>query len=518
MAAVKDNLARKQIFIPANVPEEEIVLRVAAYCRVSTDSDDQINSFTAQNSHYMEMITAHDRWELVDIYADEGITGTSAKKRKDFQRLLADCRNGRIDKVLVKSISRFARNTTECLEAVRELKSLGISIFFEEHSIDTKMVSSEMLTAVIASCAQAESESISRNMRWSVQKRMESGTFNTCRAATGFRLGEDGLRIAPEEAPVIYGIFADYLQGKNSREIAGRLNAENALGRVWNRKLVDYILTNERYAGNAILQKKYRTETIPRIKKPNRGERPMYFVRNSNPAIITQEMFDQAAQLRSSRRNETCNMGARPFAKKLSCGCCGSLFRSKRIDDTWYWVCRKHEEPNVLCEMPPVPENEIKAAFQRLYYNLKHNTAVLDFYAKHLILVRNRQMLWSPAAIELNKEISDILDQSHTLSLLNRQRMVDPDIFITKNNQLAERLRKAKQQKEKLHNLEHDQVIDQTQQLQETLLTGPEILDAFDEELFCELIDRITVQSNTQVRFRLKNGLELTESMERTVR
>ena len=278
------------------------------------------------------------------------------------------------------------------------------------------MVSSEMLTAVIASCAQAESESISRNMRWSVQKRMESGTFNTCRAATGFRLGEDGLRIAPEEAPVIYGIFADYLQGKNSREIAGRLNAENALGRVWNRKLVDYILTNERYAGNAILQKKYRTETIPRIKKPNRGERPMYFVRNSNPAIITQEMFDQAAQLRSSRRNETRNMGARPFAKKLSCGCCGSLFRSKRIDNTWYWVCRKHEESNTLCEMPSVPENEIKAAFQRLYYNLKHNTAVLDFYAKHLILVRNRQMLWSPAVIELNKEISDILDQSHTLS------------------------------------------------------------------------------------------------------
>ena len=244
----------------------------------------------------------------------------------------------------------------------------------------------------------------------------------------------------------------------------------------------------------------------------------MYFVQNSNPAIITQEMFDQAAQLRSSRRNETCNMEARPFAKKLSCGCCGSLLRSKRIDNTWYWVCRKHEESNALCEMPLVPENEIKAAFLRLYYNLKHNTAVLDFYAKHLILVRNRQMLWSPAAIELNKEISDILDQSHTLSLLNRQGVVDSDIFITKNNQLAEQLRKAKQQKEKLYNLEHDQVIDQTQQLLETLLTGPEILDAFDEELFCELIDRITVQSNTQVRFRLKNGLEMTESMERTVR
>ena len=270
MATARDNLARKQIFIPATQPEEEIVLRVAAYCRVSTDSDDQINSFTAQNNHYTEMITAHDQWELVDIYADEGITGTSAKRRKDFQRLLADCRKGRIDKVLVKSISRFARNTTECLETIRELKSLGISIYFEEHNIDTKMVSSEMLTAVIASCAQAESESISRNMRWSVQKRMENGTFNTCRAATGFQLSDNGLEIASEEAPVIYGIFEDYLQGKNSREIAARLNAEAALGRIWNRKLVDYILTNERYAGNALLQKKYRTDSFPRMKKPNR--------------------------------------------------------------------------------------------------------------------------------------------------------------------------------------------------------------------------------------------------------
>ena len=244
----------------------------------------------------------------------------------------------------------------------------------------------------------------------------------------------------------------------------------------------------------------------------------MYFVQNSNPAIITQEMFDQASQLRTSRRVETHSVEARPFAKKLFCGCCGSLFRAKKIDNTWYWVCRKHEESSALCEMLPVLENEIKAAFLRLYYNLKHNPAVLDFHAKYLASVRNRQMLWSPAAIELNKEISDILDQSHTLSLLNKQGLVDPDIFISKTNQLAEQLRKAKQQKEKLHNSEHDQVIDQTQQLQETLLTGPEILDAFDEELFCELIDRITTQSNTQIRFRLKNRLELAESIERTVR
>lgn len=244
----------------------------------------------------------------------------------------------------------------------------------------------------------------------------------------------------------------------------------------------------------------------------------MYYVANSNSAIIEQKLFDQATELRKARRKPAIQGQARFLARRLRCGCCGSLLRSKQVGGIWYWVCRTHEESIKACPLFPVSETEIFGAFLRLHFKLRNHPEVLYFLLKQEQRIRNRRMLWSPAAIELNKEISDILDQSHTLSLLNRQGMVDPDIFITKNNQLAEQLRKAKQQKEKLHNLEHDQVIDQTRQLQETLLTGPEILDAFDEELFCELIDRITVQSNTQVRFRLKNGLELTESMERTVR
>lgn len=170
------------------------------------------------------------------------------------------------------------------------------------------------------------------------------------------------------------------------------------------------------------------------------------------------------------------------------------------------------------CDMPPVPEDAIYAAFLRLYYNLKHNPGVLSFHIKQMAEVRKRQMLWSPAAVELNRKISDILNQSHALALLNRQGLVDPDIFISRSNQLAEQLRNAKQQKEKLRDMEYDQSIDAAQQLQEILLTGPEILDAFDGELFCELINRIILQSNTKIRFRLKNGLELPESIERTVR
>lgn len=400
----KDNLARKQFYIPAT-QSETVTLRVAAYCRVSTDSNDQLNSFAAQQNHYNEYIRSHERWEMVEIYADEGITGTSVAKRDDFQRMLVDCRKGRIDKILVKSISRFARNTTECLESIRELKALGISIFFEEHNIDTKMVSSEMLTAVLASCAQAESESISRNMRWSIQKRMENGTFNTCRAATGFRLSGDGLQVHPEEASVVCRIFEDYLRGMNTREIATRLNQEQALGRTWSRRLVDYMLMNERYAGNALLQKKYRTETMPRIKKPNHGERPIYYVRNSNPAIVSQEMFEKASELRNSRQKGRIEASGRPLAKTVYCSHCGCLMRSKKVKGIWYLVCRKHEESVMDCPMPPLPEDELIAAFLRLYYNLKNHPEILSYFAKGLITVRNRQMLWSMEAVELNKRI-----------------------------------------------------------------------------------------------------------------
>lgn len=513
-----DNLARKQIYIPATKPESEISLRIAAYCRVSTDSDDQRNSFAAQNTHYSEMILSHDRWELVDIYADEGITGTSARKRPDFQRMLTDCRRGKIDKILVKSISRFARNTTDCLETIRELKALGISIYFEEHNIDTKNIASEMLTAVLASCAQAESESISQNMRWSVQKRMEKGTFNTCRAATGFRLSENGLIIHPQEAGVIRRIFSEYLSGSNSREIAARLAEENALGRDWNRKLVDYILTNERYAGNALLQKKYRTDTLPRMKKPNRGERPMYYVSGSNEAIVTQAEFDQAAELRRSRKHTVSETEDRPFTGKLYCGCCGSLLRSKKTNGIWYWVCRTHESSTNDCPLLPVRETVIVAAFQRLSYNLKHHSQILHYLVKAELKIRDRQMLWNPGVVELNKEISDITNQSHQLAVLNRQGVIDPDIFISKTNQLADRLSKVKQQKQRLLEQEGDTFLEESRRMLEDLDSSPDMPDGFDGELFCELIDRIRIENNTHVRFWLRNGLELPETIERTVR
>lgn len=221
-----DNLARKAIVIPASQTPEEIKLRVAAYCRVSSDSEDQRNSFAAQNAYYTEFIAGKKNWTLVDVYADEGITGTSAKKRPDFQRLLTDCRKGKIDKVLVKSISRFARNTKDCLEATRELKSLGISVVFEEQNIDTSVVSGEMLTAVFAACAQAESESISKNMRWSYQKRMQSGDFIPPYLPYGYIRTGDSIVTEPSQAKVVKEIFRKYLSGISADDIAKTLREE----------------------------------------------------------------------------------------------------------------------------------------------------------------------------------------------------------------------------------------------------------------------------------------------------
>ena len=217
------NLALEQqrvIVIPAH---DEIVarkLRVAAYARVSSSSEDQLNSYRVQSQYYSELISGNPDWEMVDIYADEGITGTSVEKREDFQRMMCDCRKGKIDRILVKSISRFARNTKDCLAAVRELKELGVSVLFEEQSIDTVRVSSEMVTAIMASLAQKGSESISCNVRWGVQKRMLDGTYLPSSLPFGYTMVGKHIHIDETQAEIVRGIYAAYLAGENVDEIA----------------------------------------------------------------------------------------------------------------------------------------------------------------------------------------------------------------------------------------------------------------------------------------------------------
>ena len=513
------------IMIPASGPVRTRKLRVAAYARVSSNSEDQIHSFAAQNAYYTELITGNPEWEFVDVYADEGITGTSAEKRDDFQRLLKDCRRGRIDKVLTKSTARFARNTSESLIAVRELRDLEVGVCFEEQGIDTAQMSGELLTAIFSMIAQKESEAISENIRWTYQKKMKKGSFITCKAPFGYRLVKGELEIIEAEAQIIRLIFQRYLNGNSMEDIAKEITRYGIPTRdktpYWQTTSIQYVLHNEKYAGDSLAQKTYTTRTLPHRKKRNQGEYDQYFVPGSHPAIIDRELFDRAqALLKQKGAVIHPKSGVTyPWTGTVICGQCGSIFKRKKCRESAYWTCRLHDKSPDKCQITQIPESEFERAFLRLYYKLRHHgMPVLSQLLTDLQTAQNRKLLWSLDIVELNKQIADIVRQERLLAELKQQGLVDPDIYITRSNTLAEQLRTAKLEKERFLESEEDQTIRQTQVLLEILETGPEFLEAFDEELFSELVAKIIVENNECLRFRLINGLELTETIERTVR
>ena len=457
--------------------------------------------------------------------SDEGITGTSAEKRDDFQRLLKDCRRGRIDKVLTKSTARFARNTSESLMAVRELRDLGVGVCFEEQGIDTAQMSGELLTAIFSMMAQKESETISENIRWTYQKKMKKGRFITCKAPFGYRLVGGGLEIIEAEAEIIRLIFQRYLNGRSMEDIAKEITRYGIPTRdktpYWQTTSIQYVLHNEKYAGDSLAQKTYTTRTLPHRKKRNQGEYDQYFVPGSHPAIIDREVFDRAqALLKQKGAVIHPKSGVTyPWTGTVICGQCGSIFKRKKCRESAYWTCRLHDKSPDKCQITQIPESEFERAFLRLYYKLRHHgMPVLSQLLTDLQTAQNRKLLWSLDIVELNKQIADIVRQERLLAELKQQGLVDPDIYITRSNTLAEQLRTAKLEKERFLESEEDQTIRQTQVLLEILETGPEFLEAFDEELFSELVAKIIVENNECLRFRLINGLELTETIERTVR
>ncbi len=228
---------------------------VAAYCRVSSGSEDQLASYWNQVTFYTDHIGQNPDWELADIYADEGLTGTRADTREDFQRMLRDCARGKIDRILVKSISRFARNTRDCLAAVRQLRLMGVSVYFEKEKIDTAGLGGEMLLSMYSASAQQESVSISDNLRWSYKRRMESGDFITCRAPYGYKLSKGMLEIYEPEAEVVRRIFREYLSGKGKQQIIDGLNTDGVTKDcIWRANYISMILANEKYAGDVLLQ------------------------------------------------------------------------------------------------------------------------------------------------------------------------------------------------------------------------------------------------------------------------
>ena len=322
--------------------------RVAAYCRVSTDSEEQLTSYQNQMRVYTEMIAANKEWEFAGLYADEGISGTRADKRPEFQRMIRDCQNGKIDYIITKSVSRFARNTVECLEYVRSLKAQGIGIFFEEQNIDTLKNESELYLVIYAGFAQSESESISKHITWTYRKKFEEGKVSfQYKNFLGYRKGADSQpEIVPEEAAIVERIYEMFLAGQPIKMIAQTLQAEKieipGKNLSFSKNMIMNILRNEKYCGDCILQKTVTVDCISKTRKANQGEAPMYIVENNHPAIISREVFNRA-QEELSRRNSlrlqsdktavTANGRYSKYAltEVLHCAECGS--RYKRV--TW---------------------------------------------------------------------------------------------------------------------------------------------------------------------------------------
>ena len=523
---------RKQIReIPANPFLQNQIrgkrLRVAAYCRVSTEQEEQESSFENQVEYYTNLIQSNPEWECAGIFADRGISGTKDTIRPEFMRMIEECKRHKIDLILTKSLSRFSRNTLDSITYIRLLKSLNVAIEFEKEGLNTSDVSSEIYLTWFSAFAQAESESISGNMRWGIQKRMQAGTYIPANLPYGYTLQDHSIRIVEEQAVIVQRIFKEYLSGKSTERIASDLREEGIpckSGEVaWDSTAIRYIISNEKYIGDSVWQKYFSTDTLPYKCRLNRGQKVSYYAYGTHEGIVPKEDFEKANALMKSRAQKITLTKNSPYAfrKKIVCGDCQSLFRRKVVRGITCWVCIGHDKKRhgLKCGITPIAEDEITNAFIRLYYKLKHHgEPILMGMITSLQAIRNRRMLWSLDVIELNKQISDLTSQNQMLAMLKQQDLIDPDIFISQSNELTEQLRAVKLKKERLLAVDGDNTISQTRELMEILDDGPDVLDNFDAELFGELIETIIVESNERIRFRLKNGLELSETIERTVR
>ena len=323
--------------------------RVAAYCRVSTDQAEQLSSYEAQVKYYTAYIEGNPEYECAGIYADEGISGTNTKKREQFNRMIEDCKARKIDMVITKSISRFARNTLDTLTYVRLLKDLGIEVFFEKENIKTLDSKGEVLLSILSSLAQDESRSISENSTWGIRRRFEQGKLHINHTKfLGYDKDKNGnLVINPKQAKIVKRIYEDFLDGKGANRIARDLENDGTLN--WNGKAKWYegsirkMLTNEKYKGDALLQKTYTVDFLSKKRADNNGEVPQYYVEDSHPAIIDKEMWEAVQLEMERRRNFALKYGIQkleyattdnPFAGRVICGSCGRVFGRKVWNST----------------------------------------------------------------------------------------------------------------------------------------------------------------------------------------
>ena len=505
--------------------------RVAAYCRVSTDSEEQLTSYTTQKKVYTEMIAARPDWELAGIYADEGISGTRADKRPQFQKMIKDCFAGKIDYIVTKSVSRFARNTVDCLEHVRILKNRGIGIFFEEQNIDTLSIDSELYLVIYAGFAQSESESMSKNITWAYRKRFEDGkVLMQYKSMLGYRKGADGEpEIVPEEAKIVTRIFDMFLSGQTVRAISEQLRSEKihipGKNFSFSHVMVYNILRNEKYCGDSILQKTITVDCISKTRRDNMGEAPMYYVQNSHPAIISRETYHmtQAEIARRKTLAPASEKKAETVAGKYSkyalsevlvCGECGSRYRrvtwtsgGKRV----VWRCSNRlENGKKYCKMSlTVKEESLHAAIVRAInkFNSQDHAAYLALMKATIGEALGIQA--ETAEIDELKRRIDALNQK-MVSIIQKAARDGEDIeeHESEFKEMAESIALFKQRISVLEQAKSTdaEMSERMAKIQEIIDERQAHQDVYDDSIVRQMIECIKVFSNGNIEVYFGGG------------
>ena len=506
-----------------NVTNQKQKLRVAAYCRVSTSNDAQLESLETQKAHYESYITSRDDWQFAGLYFDEGITGTKKDKRPELMRLMQDCAAKKIDFIITKSISRFSRNTTDCLELVRKLQELDVPIYFEKENINTGSMESELFLTILSSMAEGESTSISENSKWSIKKRFQNGTFKLSYAPYGYRWDGRTLRVIPEQAEVVKRIFADVLSGKGTDAIAKALDNEGVptkRGGKWTSTSVRGILANEKYTGDVIFQKTYTDDSFNR--HTNKGELDMYYVADHHEAIISKEDFEAAGLLIAQRASEKgikresqIYQQRYAFSGKIICNECGDTFRRRMHSSTYSkyvaWCCNTHLADKSKCSMMFLKDEDIKVAFVTVLNKLiySHNLVLKPYAAalqnnsgdENLVRIQHLERL-----LEQNTE------QRETLTRLMAQGYIDQVLYNSETNVL---LTQANTYREDIEVINTTMSGDSSRFFEaERLLHFAErgsMLEEYNEDLFERFVDHIQVYSRQGVGFVMKCGLTFKE-------
>ena len=515
--------------IKANRSENRIrgrkveVLRVAAYCRVSTDSEDQLNSYKSQVTYYTDLIKKKHEWTLADIYADEAITGTQVAKREDFQRMINDCMNGDIDMVITKSISRFARNTLDTLKYVRMLKEKGIAVFFEDENINTLTMDGELLLVVLSSVAQQEVENISSNVKKGLKMKMQRGELVGFQGCLGYDYHKDtkSISVNEKEAEIVRYIFNRYIEGAGCTVIGNELENLGYKTKYgsskWVQSTVIGIIKNEKYKGDALLQKVYTVDFLSKKKKVNEGEVPQYYVENNHQAIISPSVFEEAQHqmaARHSGKNRAGSMGV--FSGRIKCADCGGWYGSK----VWHsnskyrktiWQCNHKFDGGEKCGTPHLDEETIKQLF------LKAANAIFaekDGVREDYDSIKDT--LFGTAGLEaerlrLQEEMNVVAELIEQCVAENARVALDQTEYQKKYDGLAGRFNRAKGRLSEV-----SQAITERQAKREKIgrfvsalekRDGP--LTEFNEDDWYSLVEYATVYSREDIRFTFKNGMEI---------